>query len=115
MSCGLVPASSFHFPPNRKSQISTLLGSHIRQQPLNFLPLPDVSMSMTHERFITRYHQGIRIDSIPANGFAGLLFTIATLVIFLGIPVVREFLLIALIGAIPLSAIIYFWHNQTRW
>ncbi len=82
---------------------------------MNFSALADVSMSMTHERFITRYHPGIRIDSIPAQGFAGLLFTIATLVVFLGIPVVREFLLIALIGAVPLSALIYFWHNQTRW
>ena len=72
-------------------------------------------MSMTHERFVTRYHQGIRIDNIPAKGFAGLLFTIATVVIFMGIPAVREFLLIGLIGGIPLSALLYFWHNQTRW
>ncbi len=82
---------------------------------MNFSDSRNVSISMTHERFITRYHPGIRINSIPAEGFAGLLFTIATLVIFLGVPVVREFLLIALIGAIPLSALIYFWHNQTRW
>lgn len=70
---------------------------------------------MTHQRFVTHYHQGIRIDSIPAKGFAGLLFTIATLVIFLSVPVVREFLLIALVGAVPLSGLLYFWHNQTRW
>ena len=70
---------------------------------------------MTHSRFVTRYHEGIRIDSIPAQGFAGLLFTIATLVVFLGIPVIREFLLIVLIAAVPLSALLYYWHNQTRW
>lgn len=82
---------------------------------MNFSERPDVSTGMTHERFITRYHQGIRIDHIPAEGFAGLLFTIASVVIFLGVPVVREFMLVALATAVPVSALIYFWHNQTRW
>ena len=82
---------------------------------MNFPKRPDVSMDMTHERFVTHYHQGIRIDSIPAEGFAGLLFTIATIVIFLGVPAVREFMLIALIAAVPVSVLIYLWHNQTRW
>ena len=60
-------------------------------------------------------HPGIRIDRIPAAGVGGLLFTIATIVMFLGVPQVREFMLIGLVGGLPTAAILYFWHNQTRW
>lgn len=60
-------------------------------------------------------HQGIRIDKIPVDGTAGGLFVAATFAVFLGLPVVREFLLIALAGAIPTAGILYYWHNQTRW
>ena len=60
-------------------------------------------------------HPGIRIDRIPASGVGGLLFTVATIVIFLGVPEVREFMLIGLVGGVPTAGILYFWHNQTRW
>ena len=60
-------------------------------------------------------HPGIRIDRIPASGFAGLLFTLASLLVFLAVPVVREFLLIGIVGGLPTAAVLYFWHNQTRW
>lgn len=61
-------------------------------------------------------HPGIRIDRIPTNGgIEGLMFTVATAVVFLAVPEVRDFLLIGLLGGIPTAALLYFWHNQTRW
>jgi hypothetical protein len=60
-------------------------------------------------------HPGIRIDRIPASGAGGLLFTIATVVVFMGVPEVREFMLIGLVGGVPTAGILYFWHHQTRW
>jgi hypothetical protein len=67
-------------------------------------------------RTILNPHPGIRIDRIPANGgVEGLMFTIATFVVFMAVPQVRDFLLIGLAGGIPTAALIYFWRNQTRW
>lgn len=65
---------------------------------------------------IMQNHPGIRIDRIPAEGPEGLLFAVAAVLIFLvGVPEVREFLLISLIGGIPTAGLLYLWHNQTRW
>lgn len=66
-------------------------------------------------RSVMQNHPGIRIDKIPASGIGGLLFTIATVVMFLGIPEVREFMLVGVAGGIPMAALLYYWHNQTRW
>jgi hypothetical protein len=60
-------------------------------------------------------HRGIRIDRIPVSGFAGLLFTLAALLIFLSLPAVRDFMLIGLAGGIPTAAALYYLHHQTRW
>jgi len=63
-----------------------------------------------------QYHRGIRIDSIPVSGIAGLLFVCATMVLFLGsIPAVREFLLITGPVGVAWSGVLYYWHHQTRW
>jgi hypothetical protein len=62
-----------------------------------------------------RFHQGIRIDRIPAAGFAGLLFVVATAATFLRLPVVREFMLFVLVAAVPAAALLYYWRTQTRW
>ncbi len=61
-------------------------------------------------------HPGIRIDRIPASGgVEGLLFSAATWLVFLAVPEVRDFLLIALAGGIPTAALLYYWRHQTRW
>ena len=61
-------------------------------------------------------HQGILINRIPVDGFAGFLFTVAVLLTFLiGIPVFREFLPVALVAGAALAGILYFWRNQTHW
>jgi len=70
--------------------------------------------NMTNKQ-VFHYHPGIRIDSIPAAGSAGLLFTLATVVSFLAIPEIRVFFVGALVAAIPTTAALYFWHRQTRW
>jgi hypothetical protein len=67
------------------------------------------------QKRVFNYHPGIRIDRIPASGVGGLLFTVATIVAFLAVPEIREFMLIGLLGGIPAAGLIYFWHNQTRW
>jgi len=64
----------------------------------------------------TEFHRGIRIDSIPVEGFPGFLFVVATALMFLGaIPATREFLLITGSAGIVGAALLYYWHNQTRW
>jgi len=64
----------------------------------------------------TEFHRGIRIDSIPVEGFPGLLFVFATLYMFLGaIPATREFLLISGSAGVLGAGLLYYWHNQTRW
>jgi hypothetical protein len=62
-----------------------------------------------------RFHQGIRIDKIPAAGFAGLLFTIAAAATFLSLPEVRGFLLVVVVAAVPTAILLHYWHTQTRW
>jgi hypothetical protein len=62
------------------------------------------------------YHPGINIAHIPVKGIPGLLFLIATLFTFLvGIPMLRDFLLVTGAAGIIGAGIIYYWHNQTRW
>jgi len=70
-------------------------------------------MAMKNKTFTP--HPGIRIDRIPVDGTAGLFFTAASFLVFLTLPVIREFLLITLAGALPFAGFLYFWHNQTRW
>ncbi len=61
-------------------------------------------------------HRGILIDQIPADGAAGLMFALSTVVIFLiGIPEIRQFLPIAVAGGLLVAAGRYYWHNQTTW
>jgi len=54
-------------------------------------------------------HAGIRIDRIPVTWtIAGLLFVLATLFIFLvGIPAVRYFLVIGLVGGCVVGLLRY--------
>jgi hypothetical protein len=66
-------------------------------------------------RQLARNHPGIRIDRIPVDGLAGLLFTVASLLVFLAVPEVRGFIGLTLLGGIPVAGLIYFWRNQTRW
>jgi len=83
----------------------------------NFLPAGDVFTGMKKTLVIgTEYHRGIRIDSIPVRGFAGLLFVFATMFMFLGAsPAIRELLLICGPAGLIWAGILYYWHNQTRW
>ncbi len=52
-------------------------------------------------------HPGIRIDKIPASGAMGLIFTIASMVIFLALPVVRWFALLSVIPGLAVAAILH--------
>lgn len=52
-------------------------------------------------------HPGIRIDKIPVSGPMGLVFTIASMVIFLALPVVRWFFLLSLLPGLAVAAILY--------
>ncbi len=60
-------------------------------------------------------HPGIRIDKISFKGAPGLIAGLAILVAFLvGIPPLREFLLISvLVGAI-VSLMLYIWHKRSH-
>jgi hypothetical protein len=63
-----------------------------------------------------RFHDGIRIDKIPARGAGGFIFALSTVAIFaLGIPEVRQLLLVTLPGGVIFAALLNYWHNQTRW
>ena len=52
-------------------------------------------------------HPGIRIDKIPVSGTMGLVFTIASMVIFLALPVVRWFFVLSLFPGLAVAAILY--------
>ncbi len=52
-------------------------------------------------------HPGIRIDKIPVSGPMGLMFTIASMVIFLALPVVRWFFLLSLLPGLGVAAILH--------
>jgi len=53
-------------------------------------------------------HPGIRIDKIPVSGPMGLVFTIASMVIFLALPVVRWFALLSLVPGLAVAAVLHF-------
>ena len=64
----------------------------------------------------TKPHRGILIDQIPADGAAGLMFTLSTVLICLiGVPEIRQFLPIAVVGGLLVAAGRYYWHHQTNW
>jgi hypothetical protein len=67
------------------------------------------------DTLISRFHDGIRIDRIPATGFAGLLFAIAATATFLSLPAVRGFLVLVLVAVVPTVIALHFWRTQTRW
>ncbi|RPI28603.1 MAG: hypothetical protein EHM61_04550 [Acidobacteria bacterium] len=56
-------------------------------------------------------HPGIRIDRIPVTWtIAGLLFVLGTLFVFLvGLPVLRYFLLIGLVGGLLVGVFRYYY------
>lgn len=60
-----------------------------------------------------KWHSGPRIDKIPVVGVGGAIFTIGTMVILLiGIPAARWFLLgSAVLGGIS-GAGLYLWHKR---
>ena len=64
----------------------------------------------------TKPHRGILIDQIPAEGAGGLIFALGTVLIFLiGVPEIRQFLSVALLGGLLVGALRYYWYNQTNW
>ncbi len=64
----------------------------------------------------TKPHRGILIDQIPAEGPGGLIFALGTVLIFsIGVPEIRQFLPVALVGGLLVAAGRYYWHNQTNW
>ena len=63
-----------------------------------------------------QYHPGINIAEIPVKGLPGLLFLLATVFTFLvGIPMLRDFLMITGAAGMIGAGLMYYWHNQTRW
>ena len=80
-----------------------LLGS-VRHQPAK----PDMLSANTGS-----YHRGISISHIPVEGAVGLLFVVATVLIFGGgVPAIRAMLVvIAPLGIIALGALVY-WHRR---
>jgi len=59
------------------------------------------------------YHRGISISHIPVEGAAGLLFVLATGLIFgIGIPAVREILVVTLPLGILGAGILLNWHKR---
>ncbi len=64
----------------------------------------------------TKPHPGILIDQIPAEGDGGLIFSLGTVLIFaIGVPEIRQFLPVALLGGLLVAAGRYYWLNQTNW
>ena len=64
----------------------------------------------------TKPHRGILIDQIPADGAVGLIFALGMVLIFsIGIPEIRQFLPVALLGGLVVAALRYYWLNQTNW
>jgi hypothetical protein len=61
------------------------------------------------------YHKGISLHKIPVEGAVGLLFVFATLYIFgIGIPAVRQMLLITVPLGIFGAGALYFWRTHHR-
>ncbi len=65
------------------------------------------------EREAPVVHPGYRIDKIPVEGPVGLLFTIATLFIFLtGVPETRIFLAVSLPAGIVVAILLRLVHHE---
>jgi hypothetical protein len=62
-----------------------------------------------------RWHPGIRIDRIPVTAtVGGSIFVIGIVVLgVVGVPVIRELLLIGLPGGVLFAAFLYWWRNRT--
>ncbi len=57
-------------------------------------------------------HPGIRIDKIPVDGPMGLIFTIASLVIFLALPVVRWFAILSVLPGLAIGVVLHWLHRK---
>jgi hypothetical protein len=58
-------------------------------------------------------HSGIRIDKIPVEGWAGLIFVAGILAIsFVGHPTTRWFLLISFVSGVIGGGILYLWRKR---
>jgi len=62
-----------------------------------------------------KWHPGIRIDKIPVTAtIGGLIFAVGIVVLaIIGVPAIRELLLIGIPGGILFAAILYWWRNRT--
>ncbi len=59
------------------------------------------------------YHRGISISRIPVEGAVGLLFVLATGLIFgIGVPAIREILVVTVPLGILGSGILLYWHKR---
>ena len=78
-------------------------------------PKPIIAYSENKGLVETKQHPGIRIDKIPVSGAAGLIFVIGALSIFLiGVPLIRGFFPIMVVGGIVGAGLLHWWRNQTR-
>ena len=58
-------------------------------------------------------HPGIRIDKIPVKGWAGFVFTLGVMLLFLiGSPAVRWFFLLSLPPGLLIGVILYLIHRR---
>ena len=58
-------------------------------------------------------HPGIRIDQIRPSGIPGLLFVVATVILFAALPPVRAFLLVSLPLGVLGALVRIWWLNRT--
>ena len=62
------------------------------------------------------HHRGILINKIPATGAGGLIFALGTVAIFaIGVPEIRQLLVVTLPVSGLVAGLLHYWHNQTRW
>jgi hypothetical protein len=61
-----------------------------------------------------KWHPGIRIDKIPVKAnVGGLIFVIGIVVLgIVGVPAIRELLIVGLLGGVLFAAVLYWWHNR---
>jgi hypothetical protein len=110
-SSGIVRARIWYW---RQVLCSLHLFLRFRKSPQSTLEFWKGQIKMTVPRnHEVVYHQGLRIDKIPVEGAAGLLFVFATIFIFgVGIPAVRGlFLITATIGILG-SGVLFYWHKR---
>lgn len=57
-------------------------------------------------------HPGIRIDSIPVNGWVGVVFALGVMLVFLiGSPAVRWFFVLSLPSGLLVGGALHFLHH----